>query len=233
MKGTEGGNFAVKAVQDIPRLGKELNRYLPFCFFTGFADLAGDLSGADHKVINKNEVNASSKLFDYIWQTYSESEEAKLKDNYNDLFYAVELMNSQEAENVLIQLLKSVEKLQVEDYKSILVNTRSLQELVYKAIHQKNPSVVETRHFKSNGMIEFSSVKRHLSGNKGSDFKPTSQAYQNSAIENLTNSIYWSCGEYIHSDLQRDYYLSRYGLLSLVNGVFEQLMWFKQLHEKI
>ena len=32
VKGTEGGNFAVKAISDIPRLGTELNRQLPFCF---------------------------------------------------------------------------------------------------------------------------------------------------------------------------------------------------------
>ncbi|WP_138994896.1 hypothetical protein [Larkinella sp. C7] len=235
VKGTEGGNFAVKAVQDIPRLGHELNRYLPFCFYTGFADLAGDLSGADHKVINKNEVNASTKLFDYIWQTYYDSEEAKLRNSYNDLFEAVELMKSQEAEEVLIKLLKSNEKLQVADYKSILVNVRSLQELVYKAIYSKNQSVIGDHHFKNDGMVDFTAVKKQLSGNKNKDkdYKPDTQVYQNSTIEHLTTSIYRGCGEYIHADLRRDYYLSQYGLSSLVNGVFEQLMWFRQLYPTI
>lgn len=235
VKGTESGNFAVKAVQDIPRLGSELNRYLPFCFFTGFADLAGDLSGADHKVINKNEVNASNKLFDYIWQTYHGSEEAKLRDNYHDLFSAVELMNSLEAEDILINLLKSNEKLQATDYKSILVNARSLQELIYKAVHSKNQSVIGEEHFKNDGMVDFTVVKKQLSGNKDREnkYRPTTAVYQNSAVEHLTNSIYRGCGEYIHSDLQRDYYLSRYGLVSLINGVFEQLIWFKQLHPTI
>ncbi|MBD2757116.1 hypothetical protein [Spirosoma validum] len=134
VKGTESSSFAIKAAQEIPRLAKELDRYLPFCFFTGFADLASDLSGADHIVIDKNEENATEKLFEHIWRTYQNSDEGRLKQQYEPLFNSIDILSNSQAEHDLITFLTEKDARQGNRLKHTARLIRPIMEAIFAKI---------------------------------------------------------------------------------------------------
>ena len=113
-------------------------------------------------------------------------------------------------------------------FKGILADVRSFQESIYKSINIRNPSVVPISMFKSNGMIKFNQLMKHLDGNPDRNYISTTIVYQNSTISNFAQSLYWACGEYIHEDPNRKYYISDYAVKSIVNNLMELLMWSKQ-----
>ncbi len=112
--------------------------------------------------------------------------------------------------------------------KGICTNIRSFHELIYKSINQRNKVVVPDRMFKPNGMIEFNKLMKYLSGNPDTQHRPTTIVYQNNTISNLSNFIYWSCGEYVHEDPLRTYKIGRHAIESLTHGLIELTIWSDQ-----
>lgn len=237
VKGTENDSFALSASRELDKLSFTQNRYLPYCYFTGHSDLRATYEGVkDFIVFDKNDNGVRDKLFDHVWEVINNSEEGNFRRQYRELFEAVDLINHADATKGLITLLKYMQE---DDYtsmnnniKGIFSEVRSLQELIYKALNKRKKGVFPDRLFKSNGMIEFNPTRKHLSGNKDHSFKPTTTQYQNQFIDNVATAIYWGTGEYIHSDLQRDYIPSRFGIKALIYSVFELMIWFKQLYSK-
>lgn len=131
-----------------------------------------------------------------------------------------------------IQLLRILENgLKETDYgkfKGILADIRSMQEGIYKSIRDRNSNVVPTNMFKANGMIRFNDLMKHLNGNAIPPTVPNRTVYQNSTVYQLANSLYWSCGEYIHEDPNRRYFISDYTIKALINNLLEILLWSKQ-----
>jgi len=128
------------------------------------------------------------------------------------------------SETTLINILKSQNETDKTKYGRVLRDIRALQETIYKSINQKNKTVVPDTYFKFNGMLEFNPLMKHLSGNI-SNQKPTTIQYQNSAIYNLTNSLYWTSGKYIHADPKETYHISIYTIRALTNSLLELLLW--------
>ncbi|MDO9254913.1 MAG: hypothetical protein Q7U54_05305 [Bacteroidales bacterium] len=128
-----------------------------------------------------------------------------------------------------VTLLNVLNKKEVSDFASfggILRDIRALQETIYKTINKKSKAVVPDSVFKSNGMIDFNKLMRHLNGNPLSQGKPaTSQIFQNSAIFNLSNSLYWTSGKYIHSDPAETYFISNYTIKAMSNSLMELFIW--------
>lgn len=131
-----------------------------------------------------------------------------------------------------IQLLRILEnglnEKEYGNFKGVLADIRSMQEGIYKSIRDRNPPVVPVSMFQSNGMIRFNELMKHLNGNVFPPAASTSQVYQNSTIFQLANSLYWSCGEYIHEDPNRTYFISDYTIKALINNLLEILLWSKQ-----
>lgn len=235
VKGTENDSFALRAHRELDKIIKTQNRYLPYCFFTGHSDLRSTYADVDDFVVfDKNATGVREKLFDHIWNSFHNSEEGMMRNKFSELFEATDLINHSDATKGLISLLKCIES---NDYGSMITNlkgtfseVRSLQELIYKALNIKSESIVPSRLFKTDSMITFGQANRHLSGNKDSNYKPTTKVYQNQLIENVSLAIYWGTAEYIHSDLRRNYTPSIYGIKALIYSVFELLLWFKSLH---
>ncbi|MCW3084028.1 MAG: hypothetical protein JWP12_1394 [Bacteroidetes bacterium] len=135
------------------------------------------------------------------------------------------------AEEQLLALLKDgLTEKRISEFRGILTNVRSLQEIMYKCIHNRAPLVVPSHVFKPNGMIEFNKLMAHLNGNpdRNRGHVTTTTVYQVQPIYNLANSLYWVCSEYVHGTASRDYQISDYTIKSLINNLMELLLWSKQ-----
>lgn len=242
VKGTESDRFAVAASRKVEELAREQNRYLPFCFYTGHSDLKDMWSGASGlTVFDKTEDDVNDKMFTHIWETFNNSEQGKLRFAYPQLFEAIDLIRHPNIKSDLISLLLGLDKSDwggTHDERTVICETvRRIQEAIYKSLNQKNANVVKNEHFQNNGMIKFGLVLKHLSGNKRdvgqNNWQPSSSVYQNQFIEYISNMIYWNCGQYIHFNPNEAYYPSTFGSKTLIYGVFELLIWFKELYKKI
>lgn len=130
----------------------------------------------------------------------------------------------QKIESDLIQVLVTINEKRFAQFGGILRNIRAIQETIYKTINKHNKSVVPDNLISPNGMIKFNKLMEHLNGHP-KDFKPTATEFQNSAIYNLANSLYWVCGKYIHSDAKESYHISNYTIKSLTYNLLELLIW--------
>lgn len=131
---------------------------------------------------------------------------------------------AQQAESDLVKVLVSLGEVRFSEFGGVLRNIRAMQETVYKTINKYSKSVVPDSHFRSNGMIDFNKLMKHLNGYP-QNFSPTKAVFQNEAIYNLSNSLYWVCGKYIHSDIKDGYQISNYTIRSLIYNLLEILTW--------
>jgi hypothetical protein len=170
------------------------------------------------------------KLYLELADCIANSETLRIKRENLDVFQVFESgkMNGP-AEQLLLQILKDgpAEK-EFGKFKGILANVRSMQEAIYKSIHARNTAVVPANLFRPNGMIKFNELMVHLNGYPDRSYRPTRNVYQNPTVSQLANSLYWSCGEYIHEDPNRTYFISDYTVKSLINNLMELILWSKQ-----
>jgi hypothetical protein len=126
----------------------------------------------------------------------------------------------------IINILRESSESDFIKFGGALRNVRAFQEAIYKKINSTNKAVVPDSVFKTNGMIIFNDLMRHLNGNPthlgGS---PTTTVYQNSAIYNISNSLYWTCGKYIHADPLETYQISNYTVKAVCNQLLELILW--------
>ncbi len=136
-------------------------------------------------------------------------------------------------EILLLNILRNIDCKDFSKFGGILRDVRAMQETIYKTINKVNVAVVPNAMLKTNGMIEFNKLMKHLNGNPPKNGDPaTTTVYQNSAIFNLANSLYWASGKYIHSDPLETYFISNYTLRSLVYALLEILLWSRKYVEK-
>lgn len=226
---TEDNSFLAKALKHLDQNYSHIPRYI--------------LTGDDSEFDRFKDYYTEEKLFLKTPQGI-DSLCIQLKDCVEN-FSVVRLMreNSQvfeifrsgkmdlNSEQLLIDkiLKKGLSEKKFIEFKDICANIRSFQELIYKFINRRNAGVVPNHCFKPNGMIEFNPLMKHLSGNPSYPGRtPTTKVYQNNTICNLSNYIYWSCGEYIHENPNRDYEISDNTIKSLIYGLLELILWAKQ-----
>lgn len=125
----------------------------------------------------------------------------------------------------LLSILKGIDESDFTKFGGILRDVRSLQETIYKVLNIKDKELVPDKMFRPNGMIKFNELLLHLNGNSINGSRPTSPVYHNSAIYNISNSMYWICGKYIHADPNESYLISNYTIKSMVFGLMELFIW--------
>ncbi|RXJ55242.1 hypothetical protein [Candidatus Marinarcus aquaticus] len=173
-------------------------------------------------------------LFTRIKWYCDNSENLRIKRDYQDIFEIFEqnLMDSTQ-EIQMLNILKNLNEKDSSKFKGILSDVRSMQEAIYKKINQKNKTIVPDIMFKPNGMIDWNKLMKHLIG-KSSETNcvkqriPDNSAYKNQTIFNFSDSLYWSCGQYIHTTPAGSYMISSYALKSLIYNLLELLIWAKQ-----
>jgi hypothetical protein len=196
-----------------------------------------DESFSGFKRFNKNEEiflkGDEDNLFQRIQWYCDNSENLKIKRTYPDIFQIFEeglMDNIQEIQ--MLNILKSLDEKDTSKFKGILSDVRSMQEAIYKKINQKDKTIVPDNMFKYNGMIEWNKLMKHLIG-KSSETNcvqqriPASSSYKNQTVFNFADSLYWSCGEYIHTVPTGGYMISQYALKSLIYNLLELLIWAK------
>lgn len=173
------------------------------------------------------------ELFEKIKWYCEHSENLKIKREYFEIFEIFEKGWMDSIHEIqMLNILKNLNEKDSSKFKGILTDARSMQEAIYKKINQKNKTVVPDDMFKTNGMIEWNKLMKHLIG-KSSETNcikqriPTPISYKNQTIFNFADSLYWSCGEYIHENPNRTYMISRYALKSLIYNLLELLTWAK------
>jgi hypothetical protein len=171
-----------------------------------------------------------ARAFDQLKHYVDNSVDLALKREYQDVF---ELFQSRQydlaSETVLLNVLKSKDETDYSKFGGILRDIRSLQETIYKTINYGNKAVVPDAMFQQNGMIKFNALMRHLNGNPPSAGQPpTSAEYQNPAVFNLSNALYWASGRYIHANPSEKYHISRYTIASLLGALMELFLWSKR-----
>lgn len=176
------------------------------------------------------------KIFEKVKYYIDNSEDLKIRREYADVFQIFDkgLMDSAQEIQVLNILKLQNEKNQTK-FKGIIADIRSVQEMIYKKINENNKDVVPDRMIRNN-MIKFNDLMHHLNGsptnNRGDRVRiPVNGSHQNSTIFNLSDSLYWSCGEYIHEEANRPYMISNMALKSLIFNLMELLIWSEQYLE--
>lgn len=173
------------------------------------------------------------KIFEKIKYYADNSEDLKIRREYADIFQIFENGLMETAQEIqVLNILKQHDEKNPTKFKGIIVDIRSVQEMIYKKINEKNKTVVPDRMIRNN-MIKFNDLMHYLNGsptnNRGDKIRiPVNGSYQNSTIFNLADSLYWSCGEYIHEELNRPYMISNMALKSLIFNLMELLIWSKQ-----
>jgi hypothetical protein len=170
------------------------------------------------------------KLLDELFYCVENADLLIMKREHHTVFETFELgkMNDS-AEQLLIEIItKGLAEKDYRQFKGILANVRSMQETIYKSINLRNASIVPNNMFRTNGMIKFNELMKHLCGGAIPPSSPIGTVYQTSTIYQLANSLYWSCGEYIHENPNRTYFISEYTIKSLINNLLELIIWAKQ-----
>jgi len=199
--------------------------------------LTGDDSAFENfSMINKDEEvylktpEDLEKIFERVKYYANNSENLKIRREYADIFQIFEdgLMDRVQEMQVL-NILKQQNEKNPTKFKGIIADIRSVQEMVYKQINENNKAVVPDSIIRNN-MIQFNKLMIHLNGNPTGQNKriPVNGSYQNSTIFNLADSLYWSCGEYIHEEPNRPYMISNMALKSLIFNLMELLIWSKK-----
>jgi len=200
--------------------------------------LTGDEeSFSGFKRFHKNEEiflkGAEDKLFERIQWFCDNSKNLQIKRTYPDIFEIFELGLMDNVQEIqMLNILKSLDEKDTSKFKGILSDVRSMQEAIYKKINQKDKTIVPNNMFRSNGMIEWNKLMKHLIG-KSSETNcvqqriPASSSYQNQTIFNFSDCLYWSCGQYIHIVHAGSYMISPYALKSLIYNLLELLIWAK------
>ncbi len=202
------------------------------------------LSGKDQFTKSKNSILTANRkrcfdktnpkdvveLFTVIKQEADQQVDTQIRHNHKDIFSV--FTNGylpKEIELQVFDLIKSPLPVTRVEMKSMLSNIRS--------IHESCLLQLEAIKVLPDADAAFSSVVKHLSGNKNpaNGYKATSKEYQNDAIENLNKWLYFTCGKYIHNlkdENYNGYMISKYAAESLRNGILELLLWFKKTYEE-
>ena len=132
------------------------------------------------------------------------------------------------AEKTLISVLNNIDESSFQNFGGILRDIRALQETIYKVINAKNKQVIPDKMYRPNGMVNFNNLMIHLSGYPNNKFIPTKTVYQNSAIDNLSRSLYWTSGKYIHADPKETYFITNYTIKCLAYSLMELFIWSEE-----
>lgn len=88
-QGTESEANLHKIFREITRIGKEQDRIIPYCINTGFAEVRLQYQEVlECRVFEKGHEN---DLFQYIWESYNNTDSAKLRVAYPQIFEFVDI----------------------------------------------------------------------------------------------------------------------------------------------
>jgi hypothetical protein len=226
--GAESIKALAKAKERIIQLPKKFNPFV----LTGQLKLYNDdtfnlLFPNYYRKGNDDDV---TQLFADLIREAENLEDTQIKHSHGDVFEVFTLgYLPREIGTQVLDLVKYPLPTTRVELKGMLVNIRSIHESCFVKLEEID--VI------SDSEAPLSDIVRHLSGNKTKEnnYEPTTQEYQNDAIENLHKWVYYTSGKYIHNlknENYNGYMISPYAVESLRSGILELLLWFKQTYKE-
>lgn len=236
-----GGNkkHLIAAVQWLKEQ-RGVGLYKPAIVYTGYYKDIDEIAIIDDQVLeifDKGETE-SNEIFKFILKEVKKSPDKIIKSKYPDVF---EIFDKKyldpSVEKMLLHLLKSADNISPDKLPEYATQIRSIQEALYKNLNYYFPNILSNDCFKANGMIEFNKAKNTLSpkikDTSGRISTDKAKDIQGNDIENLSNCIYWVCGNIIHYEKDKIYEPSKYIIISLIFALLEQLLWYKNTVERL
>lgn len=205
---------------------------LPRFILSGQTDLSSsgifkETYGEFYSKHNPDDIN---KLLNDICEAADKRVETQIRHQNPEVFsiFPAGYLSAAIESQVMVLLKSNMPSNKVE-MKAILANIRSIHESCFSQL--KNIGVIPRTIVKYNNQL------KHLSGNSSfqSGYNPTTKVYQNSAIENLNETVRNVTSLYIHNlddATYNDYMISNYTISSLIGGILEILLWFKKTYEE-
>lgn len=225
--------FVSEALHVINEMEKKRDRKIPYCVYTGFIE-EKKLRRYKEKMQVFEKVTEFDELIEYLIRSVKEDKEFQIKRKFGDIFEIFDKNYlGRDIEEKLTSLLYILEEYSPKKIVQYATDIRHVQEAIYKNLSEYYPEVLPPEYFKENGMIEFNKAKLFLSGKEkdtnGRTQKSKSHDIQGTDIENLSNTIYWTCGNIIHYDTNKVFSASMYTIYSLIYALLEQLLWYKKI----
>jgi hypothetical protein len=220
-QGTESEANLHKIFREIEKIGKQQDRVIQYCINTGFAEVK--LQYQEVLPCRIFEKGQEADLFRYIWDSYNNTDGAKLRQDYPDIFDFADTYFDDASIEVLSALLhkKNYES------NSIALRVNSLSSL--RRLTENSMDVLFQHHLLHQGGIVRSRASRasdiinHLNNN--GDVPP--QVFGSVVNILKTASNYGS-----HTPEQAEQiadYPTNNSIIALTFGFFETVLWTKKL----
>ena len=235
---TEDFGFLPTVIANLVDFEKKQNRHIPFAVNTGY------FGEKETEVMQRVVHERQSKIFDktlpkndliaFLVEEIKRAPTTKIERDYHDVF---EVFDRNYLDSTfkthLLQIIRKSDSDNPTEIKNTLALVRSLQEGVFQEVSKIDKTIIPDIFVKPN--VSFWKVQNHLSGNKSkySAYKPSTEVFQNTRIEYLSECIYKIASDNgSHNPYDKTELPSRYTVKSLVFAFLEQLLWFKAIMEK-
>lgn len=233
-------DFLPSSLRTIDEIEVRRGYFIPKCINTGYPEHI-KVKRHQNKIKVFEKTTQQNDLFAFIKTVVYNSENYQLINQHKDVFEIFEKgLLDQALSDVLIALLKPIPKhMGLKETKDYAANIRSVQEALYKTLHNRYPKVLDDSHFNTlNHMLDFNKAKFTLSAKAKVNNKiehNKNEDLQGSDIENLSTAIYWVCGNILHYNTKEfnPHIAGPYTIQSLIYALMEQLIWYKKLIEKL
>tara|TARA_R110002033_G_scaffold52479_1_gene99848 strand:+ start:3212 stop:4090 length:879 start_codon:yes stop_codon:yes gene_type:complete len=145
---TEKDNFVIRAMRDIDKYSKEIDRHIPYCVNTGFMERFEALED-NVKIFEKNDSQRET-MFQFIINEVTQSEYRSIRMQFNEAFMAFDMVIvSKDYEPLLVNIIKAYNE---KDYRKVNLNIqRDLLEGIYISLNKEIPCI-PIELFKDNGL---------------------------------------------------------------------------------
>lgn len=144
---TERDNFVIRAMQDIERYAKEINKDIPYCVNTAFMERFEALEG-NVTIFEKNDAHREA-MFQFIVDEVTQSKYRTLRIPFEEAFKSVDLGIISKAHEAL--LIETIESFNKKDFRKKNMNVqRDLFEAILKSLNTPIPCIPSSL-FKDNG----------------------------------------------------------------------------------
>jgi hypothetical protein len=219
--GSENEANLHKVFRDIVSISKTQDRIIPFCINTGFADIKLHYESVlQCKIFEKGKEN---DLFEFIWETYNNSDGGKLRSDYPELYEFADLyfedVNMEVLSSILIR--KKFESNKITDIVSTLSSLRRLLEHTMDIIFKKY--LGEQNGIIKNKASRASDILNYLNNNQS----VPPQVFGAAIIILRTASNYGSHTPEQAAEI-RDY-PTKDSIIGLTYGFFEIIRWSNKI----
>lgn len=157
--GTENEANLHKLFREIEQIARRQDRVIPFCINTGFADIKLKYQEVlPCRIFEKGE---EAELFDYIWATYNDTDGAKVRQEFPEVFSFVDTYFNDADTEVVVKLIfkNKYQSTSIADRVGNLASLRRLVEhtmdILYNNYLHGQPGIIQSGATRSNDVLHY------------------------------------------------------------------------------